>query len=349
MTSTDGQRTASMRADRTMLAVLAVMSALAGIAFLGLAVQRIGYPHEFEWMEGALVDHAARFAEGKPIYCPPGPEHVPFLYAPLLFWLGGIAIQCGIGGLFALRAIAAVCSIGVAMLIGHQVRRETGRVAIGLVASGLFLAGYGWLAWWYDLARNDSLFLLLTIGCAYQLRHGGRRRWLWAALLAAAAVLAKQSALMWLPAIGVAALIQDWRTGAKFALAGVAAIAASLGSLHWATDGWSTFYLFEMPSKHTIDGAQKLAFWLHDMPTMVPLLVLGVVGFAAACRGGGARAALALAAFGAGGLLTSWLSRLHVGGFDNVLMYGFAAACCSARVRWAHCGRRCVASSRRWP
>jgi hypothetical protein len=32
-----------------------------------------------------------------------------------------------------------------------------------------------------------------------------------------------------------------------------------------------------------------------------------------------------LAAFGSGGVMTSYLSRLHAGGYDNVVMYGFAA------------------------
>ena len=55
------------------------------------------------------------------------------------------------------------------------------KVLIGLVlgvAVGLFFAGYGWLAWWYDLARNDALFVFLALAAAYVLRHGGDRRWL---------------------------------------------------------------------------------------------------------------------------------------------------------------------------
>jgi hypothetical protein len=39
------------------------------------------------------------------------------------------------------------------------------------------------------------------------------------------------------------------------------------------------------------------------------------------------REALWLAAFGGGALLCSYLSRLHVGGFDNVLVYAFAGGC----------------------
>jgi hypothetical protein len=81
-----------------------------------------------------------------------------------------------------------------------------------------------------------------------------------------------------------------------------------------------------MPSHHGIVGEHKLAYWTRDILPMLPLFVLGIAGFIGSVKkdtGG----ALYLAAFGAGGIACSWLSRMHVGGFDNVMMYGFAAAC----------------------
>ena len=306
---------------------LLLACAAAAVAWFAYAVsQRLFYPHELEWMEGALADHAARVADGLPLYCEPTPEHVPFLYSPLLFWLGALGITVGLDGILALRVIAVGCSVGTAMLIGHWVRVESGRLIPGLVATGLFLAGYGWLAWWYDLARNDSLFVFFALSTAYQLRHGGERRWLWSGILAAATLLAKQSALMWLPAVGVGCLCWDWRAAWKFGLVSAAAMGAAVGGLHLASDGWSTFYLFEMPSLHGVVGDRKLGFWTQDLVPMYPLVLLGLLGFLAQARGA-ARAALYLAALGSGGVLTSYLSRMHVGGFDNVMMYGFAGAC----------------------
>ncbi|HEX6811581.1 MAG TPA: hypothetical protein VF384_08165 [Planctomycetota bacterium] len=302
-------------------------AAAAAVVFLFGAGQRLLYPHELEWMEGAMADHAWRVANGLPLHCAPGPEHVPFLYAPLSFWLGGALVWLGLPGLQALRLVATLATIGCAMLVGHWVRRETGRLAPGLVATGVFLGGYGWLAWWYDLARNDELFVLLCLATAYVLQHGGPRRWLPAAALATAAVLAKQSALMWLPAILVGALCHDWRAALRFGVAALAGIAASTACMHLASDGWSTFFLFEMPRHHGWNGERKLAFWIEDLQPMLPLLALGLTGFAVQWREGRRKEALFLAAFGSGGLLTSWFSRLHVGGFDNVIMYGFAAAC----------------------
>jgi hypothetical protein len=101
----------------------------------------------------------------------------------------------------------------------------------------------------------------------------------------------------------------------------------SIGALHLASDGWSTFYLFEMPQQHGVEGSRKLGFWTEDLVPMLPMLVLGLCGFVAQCRAGMVRQALFLAAFGSGALMASWFSRMHTGGFDNVLMYGFAGAC----------------------
>lgn len=312
---------------RIVWGVLLGAASLSVLAFAWLVAQRLPYPHELEWMEGALVDHAFRVAHGLPLYCAPSPEHVPFLYAPLLFWLGAFGMKLGLPGLLALRIVAVAAACSTALLLGHWVRRETGRAAPGLVAGGLFLAGHGWLHWWFDLARNDALFVLPTLGAAYLLRHGGRWRWLTAALLALLAVLAKQSALMWLPAIGVGALLHDWRTALRFAAASAVALALGIGAMHLASDGWSTFYLFVMPRQHGIEGKAKLGFWTRDLLPMLPLLLLGLWGFVIRWWSGERPAALFLAAVGSGGLLASWLSRLHVGGFDNVLMYGFAGAC----------------------
>ena len=306
--------------------LLLVAGAASFAVFAFAASQRLPYPHELEWMEGALADHAARIADGLPLYCEPTAEHLPFLYAPLLFWIGGLGMKLGLDGIVALRVCACAFSIGTAMLIGHWARRETGRVVPGLVATGLFFAGYGWLAWWYDLARNDSLFVFWTLLAAYLLRHGGRAGWFAAGLAATVALLAKQSALMWLPAIFVGALLLDWRRAVLFGLTAFSGIAAAVGVMHLTSDGWSTFYLFEMPRHHGWNGDRKLGFWTEDVVPMLPLLALGLLGFSVRLRAERGPA-LYLAALGSGGLLCSWLSRLHVGGFENVLMYGFAGAC----------------------
>ena len=74
---------------------------------------------------------------------------------------------------------------------------------------------------------------------------------------------------------------------------------------------------------------------IHSMHTMAPMVLLGSIGFVTRFRDE-AGSALYLAAVGSGGLLASYLSRMHVGGFDNVMMYGFAGGCVLAGVAAAN-------------
>src|SRR5690606_5656661 len=169
-------------------------------------------------------------------------------------------------------------------------------------------------------------FVFLCLATTYQLRHGGRRQWLWAGLLATLALLAKQSTLMWLPAVGVGALCWNWRVALRFGVTAIVAMTASITVMHLVSDGWSTLYLFQMPQHHGWVGDRKLGYWTQDIVPMLPLVVLGIIGFVVTVRTSH-KHALYLAAFGCGGIMCSWLSRMHVGGFDNVMMYGFAGAC----------------------
>src|SRR5437016_5947719 len=92
--------------DRALAGVSAVVAVLAIIVVCSRIAFRIGYPFELEWMEGAMVDHAARVRAGLPIYCAPTPEHVAFLYTPLLYQLGALVSLVTGQGFLALRLVS---------------------------------------------------------------------------------------------------------------------------------------------------------------------------------------------------------------------------------------------------
>jgi len=317
---------ATSPAPDRVLAGAAAVAALLAIAFVAVLVAlRIGYPFELEWMEGAMVDHAERVRQGLPIYCVPGPEHVSFLYTPLLFQLGALVSFVTGMGYLALRLVSLLAAVGCAVLLYRWAAREAGRRLAGLLAAGLFCAGYGYLRTWYDLARNDTLFLCFTIAAAYLLRFHGRRSALAAGLLVAIAFLAKQSALMWLPAILTGALLLDWRKGLWFAASAALSLGVTVLLGHLLTDGWFTFFVFEMPGKHAIQGDRKLAFFTEDLVPILPMVLGALLTGILRMRNGRRGEGLFLLAFGGGGLVTSYLSRLHAGGYDNVMMYALAA------------------------
>lgn len=296
----------------------------AAAVFVFGIVHRLGYPHELEWMEGAIADQAARVAHGLPLYTAPGPDYVPFLYPPLQPWLGAVGICFGLDGLFALRLVAVLATLACVAAIFGWVRRETASARLGVVAAGVFLAGHGWLAWWYDLARNDTLCVAGVLGAGALLRSAGPRRWLWAALAATAAVLAKQTALVWLLGIAVGAAAFDRRVALRFLAAFVAMTGGTLAVMHVTSDGWSTFFLWTLPGQHGFVADRWLGFWTEDVALLWPLAALALAGGLAMRRRARGRDACFWLTFAGGGLAASWMSRLHVGGFDNVLVYGFA-------------------------
>lgn len=296
---------------------------------LMLFARRLGYPFELEWMEGALVDHMDRVCQGLGIYVEPTPDHIALLYTPLLYHLGALLTPATGGGFLTLRLVSVLATLACAALLFRFVVRGGGDRRQGLLAAGLFAAGYGYVQSWYDLARNDTLFLALTLWTAYLLRFGGRgSAWL-AGGVAVLAFLAKQTALMWLPALAVGALLFDVRRGLCYAVTAAIGIAVTVVGLDRATDGWFTFFVFDMPGSHGIQSDRKLGFWTDDLVPLLPMLVAATWLLERMVRAGEWRSALFLAAFAGGGLVTSFLSRLHLGGFDNVMMYVLAAGCVS--------------------
>lgn len=313
------------RLDRG-LGVALTAAAVAAIGLLSwLVLQRLGYPFELEWMEGAMVDEAARVRAGEPIYGPPTVDHVPFLYTPLFFQVGALAMAVLGEGFLALRVVSVLATLGCAWLLADLVRRETGRRYLGLVAAGLFCGGYGWLRTWYDLGRNDTLFVVVVLAMV-RCARGGTVGAIAAGLLAPVAFLVKQTALFWLPWLLLAFVLRDGRKGAVTAALAVVGCGVAVLVGDAVTGEWFSFYVFTMAGFHGTQGDRWVGFWTEDLVPIAPLLAAAALALVGRWRAGERRSALALAALLLGGIATSYASRLHVGGFDNVLLYGFVAA-----------------------
>jgi hypothetical protein len=99
---------------------------------------------------------------------------------------------------------------------------------------------------------------------------------------------------------------------------------ASALALDWSSDGWYSYYAFDLPRQHRIVARLWLDFWKVDLMAPLACACLGAL-FVIAGPSGLAREVRAL--WGAaliGVLLASWSSRLHDGGWTNVLMPTYA-------------------------
>jgi hypothetical protein len=158
------------RLDGRLLALAALSSAAAGVFILVLHArvfgQRLTLPLDLEWMEGGVLVHAYRLAQGKPICVPPSLDFVPFLYPPrypaLLAALGAVfPLGYTLGRAVSLVALALACATLPWICVGLTTERQPRWIA-GLVGiAGAVVSGFTFSGSFYDLVRVDSLVLAL--------------------------------------------------------------------------------------------------------------------------------------------------------------------------------------------
>lgn len=297
------------------------------LAYLFVALSRMGYPFELEWMEGGVVDHVRRVLSGTPVYAKPSLEFVSFLYPPLYYWVAAAFAKILGAGFLPLRLLSFVSSLGVFALLVAIVRRETGSAVSGAVALCLFAATFDRVGGWFDIARLDSFYLLLLLASAYALRRATSG---WGAALAGlllgAAFLTKQSALVIAVPLVVYAVAADWRRSTWFVSAAGLAMGGGTVLLDRATGGWFHYYCFYLPSRHPrLDGGLT-AFWTSDLLPALPIATALALYYAVTrlrAQGGASRFFHPLLAVGMVG--SSWSVRNMVGAEVNNLLPAFAA------------------------
>jgi hypothetical protein len=245
--------------------LLWLLAAAPGIYQLGLlavtVARRLAYPYDLEWMEGGMLNHALRLAEGQPLYAAPSVEFIPYLYTPLY-----PALLAGLGKVFGLgyvlgRAISVASILAVVATMVAVLVREGGRrpraLAAAALGGGFFAATYPWVEGWYDLVRGDTLFLAMAVIGLALLRAGARhgRGWLWPRVAAAGALLAlsffcKQVGVVLVAAGGGALIFLNWRALPIYV--GVTGLIGGGGSLllDRLSGGWYWIYVFEVHQQH---------------------------------------------------------------------------------------------------
>ena len=193
--------------------------------YLYVALHRIGYPYELEWLEGGAVEIVRRVAEGQAIYVQPSVHYVPYPYTPLYFWVSGALAHVTGVGFLPLRLVSLLSSLGCSAVLIRIVWRETGDLVAGILASGLFTATFAVSGAWFDIGRVDSfslLLLLLAISAARRAETIGRG--IGVGVLVFLAFMAKQDALIAAAPVLVLLIVSKRR-------AGVAALTARSRSL----------------------------------------------------------------------------------------------------------------------
>jgi 4-amino-4-deoxy-L-arabinose transferase-like glycosyltransferase len=306
---------------------LGIVAALAIAVFVVLAIRRVLYPYQLEWLEGGAVEHVRRILRGRQLYPAPGVDFVAYPYPPLYFLLSSaVALLTGVGYL-PLRIVSLAGSLASMALLYAIVRREGGARWCGLVAAGLFAAGFRFTGGFYDVARVDALLVALLLGCLYAaLRARTARGLALAGLLLALAGLTKQSAIIMGIPMAAVILLRDRRHGLAFIAAAVVPAGAASLVLQATSSGWYGRTVVGVLAGHGVDPTWWTGFWTRDLaPHLWPAAVLAALAlWWLLRRRTPGRWALPLAA--AGGLVAaSFVSRLHSASSENVLIPVMAA------------------------
>ncbi len=306
-----------------------VIAVAAIVAYVGVALARMRYPFELEWMEGAGLQSLERLVHGQPLYVAPSLDFTPFIYPPLYFQVSAWIAHVTGSGFLTLRLVSFLASLGVIALVYRYVRDTPSSRVAGLIAAGAFAATYRLGGAWLDLGRVDSMFLLLLLGAVTVLRRDASawRGGAIAGVLVVLAALTKQSALFVAAPVALAVLLTDARRGAAFVAAGAGVLGGAYVVLQAASHGWFRYYVFDLPRDHPIIPKLLRDFWISDL--LGPLgiaLVLGAASFFVAPVRPRVRRVAIDVAFAVGLIGTAYATRVRVGSFVNVVLPAYLAA-----------------------
>ncbi len=312
--------------NRAFKYLLAVCGTAYLVCYLCLALLRIRYPYELEWMEGGMVEHVARILAGKKLYVQPSADFIAFIYPPLYFYVAALAAKLPGVGFAPLRLVSFVSSIGSLLVIFLFVKRETGdRLAAGLAVC-LFAATYRLSGAWMDIARTDSLFLFLLLWSIYIIRFRETARWHFlAGVLAALAFLTKQIALAAALPIMVYLAFSKRRRSVPFIATAIALTAASYFILDRIHGGFYRYYIFDLPRQHPLVKTYMLSFWTNDLTLPLSIALFLAVMYLYAQHVYGRRLDFLFYLCCAVGMVgASWISKVHLGSYSNVLFPAYA-------------------------
>lgn len=331
---------------------LVLAGALPVLVYVWIALHRVGYPYELDWMEGGSVELVGRVLAGHSLFVAPSLRFVGWTYPPLYSWASAAVAELTGLGFLPLRLVSFASSLVSLGVLAWLVVRASGDRVAGLLAAGMFAAAYRLSGAWFDVGRVDSFFLALTlVALALAVSVRGARGGVLLGAVAFLAFFAKQSALVaLLPPIGLLALTRP-RAGVPALLTLLVLVLVSTLVLDALTDDWYRFYVVSELAGQAWVASAWLGFWRHDLlghewPLAV-LVIAALLAAALSARGGGRggarvaprsslgvrgagrsalRSPLAVLLTGVAGLLlAAWVSRLHTGGYANVLLPAYAA------------------------
>ena len=267
---------AGSRAERAFLVLAAAVAAAALLRLGDVVAGQLAWPYDIG-TETVQLCSIRVLERGQPLYDPSTYAADPFvltMYTPLYHALVA-ALPSAPGRPFLPGRLVAMGAMLAAAAAALVVGRRRGRLAPAALACGWFFLLWPTLVHTAYL-RSDSLALALSAWAVICIDRGGRRADVLGALLAAAAVAAKQSYVAAALACVAWLLLVDRRRALRFAVTcgGLLAAGALAATLAWGHGFW--FSTVVVPSVGSFAGLPSAVADAVRQPAFVLLVALSL-------------------------------------------------------------------------
>lgn len=295
-------------------------------AYIVIFVYQIQYPFETEWMEGGAVDHVIRVLNGQKLYVEPSLDFIPYIYTPFYFYVSALfSLIFGVS-FVPLRLVSFLSTMACFSLIFLFVKRETRSSYLGIVSAGVFAATYHISGAWFSISRVDPLATFLLLLAVYLLKnHTSIKMLIISAVLTFLSFFTKQSIFLIIIAMFIYSIFKHKKNSIAFIVPVLLGIILSTAIANMLSNGWYSYYIFELPKYHKFLDSLLYWYWVDDIlgsltPALIFMLFYIIHRIPLEKDFIKIRKFIFYLFIPASFLLTSWMSRLHSGGYLNVLI-----------------------------
>jgi hypothetical protein len=248
------------------------------VAIARIFVADIAYPIQLEVLEGLVLYQAHRILQLEPLYHAPGHGFVPQTHPPLhtlvLAAVGRVfGLDYATGRALSVAFFAIACAV-TWRVIARQFHERRWGVVFAVVAIGMAASSGPTVLGWYDLARDDSMALALTVLAG---AVAASESMTWRRVVCLGIVLTAMGFTRLTTAFPIAWIVATviWRSrrhGVALAAGVAVAAAVTVLALQWASDGWFWTYTVGLHAHHQV-SSQLLLDGILRVLRYAPFLV----------------------------------------------------------------------------
>lgn len=253
--------------------VVVILATYYNFSYVFIAIRRIYYPFEIEWMEGGTLIHIKRLWEGLPLYIAPDIGFTPAIYTPLYYYIAILPVKIWGLNFLSIRILSFTSSILIGICIYYIIKFNTKNRFYSYIALSLYFASFKVTGAWFDIGRVDSLAILfIMLGYLSLINDNFFINNILSPLFMLAAYFTKQNSIV----VAFAAVIYLFFYRKKSLNYFLILFFIPLIIIHLifnqSSEGWFNYYTLILSNSLDNKYQRLLTFWINDLIKNLPLI-----------------------------------------------------------------------------